>query len=270
MTVVRRVVGVAVLGTALLTSGCGVVAAAGIAAAGRPTVAPGPVARATASRGVDAADLQRRVRAAALAKRTVHVVGRSTGFSVTADVRYDASGHVAEHLTTTLRGLPAEAIVIGHRAWVRSPAFRLGNRWVTGVAGGTDPVSRSLQPMFDQLDSLDPMAQTARTLAGGLTRVGTAVIGGIPVTDYLAHPSVDDLLAAMPRAQADQLRTREITGIAVHLWVDHDFLLRRSTSTLTVSGQRVDTTLEMSHYGDPVSIAPPPPSMVVSAAQLVG
>lgn len=253
---VRRFSVAVALGATLMTSGCGVVAVAGMAGhAPAQVTSSASVRQASGATGLDAAELDRRVSAALRGKHTVHVVFRASGLSASGDVA--EGSQISGHLTVATAGTSVEVILIGGRAWLRSPRLAAG-RWVAARSGGTDPISRSMQPAFDQIAALAPGRPVHRQLAGPVTKGRKARLAdGTVLTEYVAHPSVQDVLDTMPKQQANELRTREITGVAVHLWVDARFVPRRMTSTLTVSGHPVQVSYELSRWGAPVRIVAP-------------
>lgn len=250
------VVGAAVV---LLTSGCAVVPVA-VTATQDTRTAPASVTPAMGTRPgdvVDAAELSRRLVAASRGVDSDHFVMRFSGLTVEGDVSL-RGGRFAARETATLHGAHVEMIVIDSRAWVRAPLLTRG-RWVTARSGGLDRLSRALQPMFDEVTQLEKGEQVRRQVAGTISRGATRTVGGVLLTEYIAHPSAEDVLDAMPKEEADEIRTREITGISAHVWVDGSFLPRTLTSTVTVSGTQYVTRLDLSRFGQRVTIAPPVP-----------
>jgi hypothetical protein len=120
----------------------------------------------------------------------------------------------------------------------------------------------------------DPSAlvSLAQASAPSAREVGSVRLNGVPVTEYsvsLDQAAVTHLLAA-PGLPA-YVHAATYTQLDEQAYVDGLGRVARIVAggTYLESGHavRASTTLDFSHYGTPVSVAPPPPTQVVSEQQ---
>jgi len=182
------------------------------------------------------------------------------------DVATEA-GAVREHLTMTLAGTPMEMILRDDAIYMRSPAFSVGDKWIAARSGGTDLMSRQLQPVFTQIKGLDPAKQVSSYVVGSQKVVGQEPLDGVATTHYTAHPTEAEMRRTLAPAMAGQMASVRLTDISVDTWVDARDLPHKIVSSLKVNGKDVTTTVLMSRFGEPVSIEAPPSSQTTSAPQ---
>jgi len=207
-----------------------------------------------------------RVRAAVLAARTAHIAMTVTGMKAEGDVATEA-GAVREHLTMTLAGTPMEMILRDDAIYMRSPAFSVGDKWIAARSGGTDLMSRQLQPVFTQIKGLDPAKQVSSYVVGSQKVVGQESLDGVATTHYTAHPTEAEMRRTLAPAMAGQMASVRLTDISVDTWVDARDLPHKIVTSMKVNGKDVTTTVLMSRFGEPVSIEAPPSSQTTTAPQ---
>jgi hypothetical protein len=120
----------------------------------------------------------------------------------------------------------------------------------------------------------DPSALVSllQASASSARQVGSVRVDGAPATEYsisLEQAAVTRLLASAGLPAF--VRTASYSQLDLQAYVDGSGRVSRIAATATYpdSGQTVtaSTTLDLSHYGTPVSVAPPPPPQVVPEQQ---
>lgn len=157
------------------------------------------------------------------------------------------------------------------KSWVRIDLAEAAR-----LQGGDFGELQSFAKGGDPRETLDYL----RSIAGGLTRIGTEEIRGVPTAHYFA---VVDWRKAVARAGReankpgllDQLQGPggSIQNIPVDVWVDGDKLVRRMTMEFSVSSPdqqqaKASMSMELFDYGEPVTIEAPPADDVVDSSAL--
>lgn len=162
-----------------------------------------------------------------------------------------------------------------------------GKSWVQVPAGqaisGLDPSSTS------------PASALALLAAGGgsAQRVGTATVDGVPTTEYAmsinaakakadASTNMKVLSPSLRQAFTSELKSMGLGTTEVHAWIDGNGLIRKidetvpltiPNSSLGVSNAAGSTNmtesvqLVYSSFGEPVTVALPPPQSIATWAQ---
>ncbi len=184
-------------------------------------------------------------------------------------------------------GVPALAPLTGGKTWL----------------GGTLP--KDGHPGSSGQATLAILADPARLIgllgssAGPVTRVGPAVLGGVPTTEYRTTVSLAGLASRLDRGHALGARAAAILGrigntsVPVTAWVAGDgtlrqlsasILLTRATlgglvgevasgsangSAATRSTAATTLTVGFSHYGEPVAVSVPPSAQVTNLGSVL-
>lgn len=128
------------------------------------------------------------------------------------------------------------------------------------------------------------MLQYLRAVSGGITKVGTATVSGIPTTEYKATIAFSKYPSEVPpaeRAQARQAiaaveKLANVKAFPITVWVDSNHLVRRMQfafdGSVASTGQSLKTTmtLNITGYGAQPAPAIPPASQVMDASALLG
>jgi hypothetical protein len=126
------------------------------------------------------------------------------------------------------------------------------------------------------------MLQYLRAESGGITKVGTATVAGVPTTEYKATIQLDkypNLLPANQRAAAkqaiQQLETMtKLHSIPMNVWIDNQHLVRQIAMAFneqiptggTITAQ---ITMQLSHYGPQPAPTLPPANQVTDLGALL-
>lgn len=138
--------------------------------------------------------------------------------------------------------------------------------------GGVDP---------NQLKSLNPtQVLSSLTSATVVTKLGSATIGGTPVTHYRVSVNPTAAVKALPKAQRAQalksIHQLGVKTVPVDVYVGKAGYLRRVESTLAEikaqkgsAGVTIKASLDLSDYGVKVHAVAPPARKVADANKLV-
>jgi hypothetical protein len=160
---------------------------------------------------------------------------------------------------TVLRFLASE-----ERGWyglpAGSPLRADGTRWV-----GFPAPSGTAAPVEDPLAFLSAM-----TADGEIRDHGAEQVGGVATRHYQGALDFDALVEEVSRQQGSGLMTGQLAGVDVdavmHLWLADDGLPRRIRVELDVEGMDFRVQFELSEFGAPVEVSPPPPDEVLGVA----
>jgi hypothetical protein len=146
-----------------------------------------------------------------------------------------------------------------------------GYSWVsTDLAPGSPPVPGiGVGGVLADPSGLVALLQASESSARD---VGSVQVDGAPATEYSIALSQAELTHVLASAGLPSIvRSAPFTELNEQAYVDGTGRVSRivAVGTYPVSGQSVTatTTLDLSHYGTPVSIAPPPSSQVVPEGQ---
>jgi hypothetical protein len=138
-----------------------------------------------------------------------------------------------------------------------------------GASGST------LQSLFSQLQSSSPATQTTELATSkNAHKVGTGVIGGVPVTEYAGSYSISQALAALPASERSALGTSisaaGISSSQFKIWIDGSNQPRKIVITESGTAINETTTVNIVSYNQPVSIEVPTAAQtyVIPASQL--
>jgi hypothetical protein len=137
-----------------------------------------------------------------------------------------------------------------------------------------------------------------RAITGDVSAQGTEEVQGVPTTQYTATLRLADVLAGVAPSEREAVDRAvaasglDLSSLAVPLgvWIDGEGLPRRLTMDLApvlssvagatgaggnagvaaAVGALGTTTIEFSHWGEPVTVTVPPPAQVVDARDVPG
>jgi hypothetical protein len=156
-----------------------------------------------------------------------------------------------------------------------------GKSWIAvdaGMPGGPGPVGSLLGPPGSSIDPADLLASLT-AISSSVTRLGTSVIRGVPVTGLRVDVDPVKAAARVPRwERAGFTEFAQILGpgaIPVDVWVDGQNLVRRVTFSLHLPGgagappgARLVQSTDFYDFGVPVRVWAPPAAQIASMAQL--
>jgi LppX_LprAFG lipoprotein len=163
----------------------------------------------------------------------------------------DTATKAADLTFTTSGGSQAEVIVDDGVAYAKLPTVPILKPW---VRLDVDELAGSQLQSLAQLDPHDWLQ--ALLAAGQVQSLGAETVQGTPTTHYRAtiDPSV---LAHLPWAQP-VLERLGLTAVPVDVWVDGQGLVRQEKLDFQVKGVAMHLTANLSDFGSPVSVTPPP------------
>lgn len=167
--------------------------------------------------------------------------------------------------------IPIQEIISSKAIYMKIPglARMTGRPWLkislTKLSG---KLGASLGQLLQNLQNSNPLDQTRILAVSKNARVtGTEVIGGVRTTRYSGSYSASAALASLsPRLRklmAPALKT--VTGdVRFTVWIDAQHQVRRVAETEKVSGETVDTLINVTAINQPVQITLPPSSQVAT------
>ncbi len=137
------------------------------------------------------------------------------------------------------------------KPWVKLPLSELSS--LTGA---------NLNQLFSQAQANNPLTQTQMlTASPDVHKVGTGVIGGVPVTEYAGTYSIDKGLASLPAnvrsSLSSQIASLGIKTSQFHVWIDGQSQVRKLTVNLTASKLTETVTETITSINQPVTITLP-------------
>lgn len=154
-----------------------------------------------------------------------------------------------------------------------------GKSWMRTDLGGNGTATGRIAR---QLDGMDPARQLKNLLAGGrVTVVGEETVAGVKTVHYTSSaPKVAYLRQADPKARPELERLLAgVKDVRTDLWVDEQYLMRRSRSVLGTTGvgtdivgtdvAGTDIAVEYTDYGRPLDVLAPPAADTVDFAALM-
>lgn len=207
------------------------------------------------------------------------------------DVSFGGKGAVdadanAASLTMDLSGLPlpqsaratAEIVYARGVMYLRMPLLAKGlpgaKPWLKLDLG---KVAASRGVDLGALGGADPAQALAQLRAAGdVEKVGTETVQGEETTRY--HAVVDPAHAAGLTASQRAALQRALRGtggsVPVDVWIDRDGHIRRETMTFdygkALGGARMTMTMNLSRFGEPVSVVVPAADQTVDLVSLLG
>jgi hypothetical protein len=209
---------------------------------------------------VDFADVMTKSAQAVKDKKTGHLSMDMAGLgAVEADVDYGSSSP-AMSMTMELSGQKMQLLFVDKTFYMGGDVFSAmtgGKKWIKADPNGSDPLSKQLAPMFEQMDSM--AANPAEQFAAMKGVKATVVRSDPSSTTYDVSLSKDEIskLQQLPGLGADAAKSLP-DGIEYSITLDKDQL--PTLVETQVQGQSVKVT--MSKWGEAVSVKAPPASEV--------
>lgn len=162
----------------------------------------------------------------------------------------------------------SEFLVIGERAWSRSGdggmlgVFPAG-KWLEFSSGKDDEFSGS-----DELD-FRVFVQTLFA-AADVEELGEEAVEGVPTRHFsgtvtaAAVKASPDIDPEIKESLAGELEGSEANEAKIEAWVDREFQIRKFAQTSADDSGPYRMTMTLNNFGQPVSIAAPPKSEVLS------
>jgi hypothetical protein len=222
------------------------------------------------------------------------------GFSVTAHGSIDERTRSGE-MSMDLSGIPGAAALSGGGSGTMRMIFQYpviymsapflagqlpeGKTWMkldltkAAQAAGVDLSQLS---SFNQTDPTQ-FLEYLRASSGGVVRVGTETVDGVPSTHYQAALQLSSVLDRLPAseqsaAKAELEKLGNAGAIPVDVWVDAQGRVRRIEMTVAANlptgttgaaaGVSGTITMDFSSYGSVPPIVPPPASEVFDASSI--
>jgi hypothetical protein len=214
-----------------------------------------------------------------LAKGVGRVTASVPGLSSLAGGGTQGSVDVISDGTNVYLKVPGVASLTGGKPWVETS--------LSGLASltGSSVSSLSLSTLADPSQALNMLG----SLGSPVTKVGTVPLNGEQTTEYQTTITVADIVprlshgSAASSAAAKAIQQLGVPSVPVTAWVGGDGLLRQLSVTVDLShaslgglvgglapdpsgssteGAKVNLTVGLSHYGEPVSVSVPSASDV--------
>ncbi|HYW28399.1 MAG TPA: hypothetical protein VE824_01220, partial [Gaiellales bacterium] len=198
-----------------------------------------------------------------------------------------ALGELRLSMSAAGRSFPMEERIIGTVFYMRSPVFAqqlpAGKRWLKFDLSAMGSAGSALSSAMNNGTS-DP-TQTLTYLqatADSIQNLGSEDIGGASTTHYHAvvifKKAVELLVQRASPAQRPALRRlyaqfesqTGVTDYPADVWVDSAGLVRKMhySMPMTTTGEAMDVTMTMSHFGTPVHVAAPPAGQVADLSRM--
>ncbi len=208
---------------------------------------------------VDFADVMTKSAQAVKDKKTGHMsMDLASLGAMEADVDY-GSGSPAMSMTMEMSGQTMQILVVDKVFYMGGDMFSAmsgGKKWIKADPNGSDPFSKQLAPLFDQMDSM--VANPAQQFADMKGVKATVAKTDSSSTTYDVKLTKDELSKLqLPGVGADAGKSLP-DGIEYSITLDKDQL--PTLVETQVQGQSVKVT--MSKWGEAVKIAAPPASQV--------
>ena len=271
----------------LALGGAGVLAAAGCGTQ-VATAGPAPTARPAAAAGLAAAVTRTTAQTARIAATmTMQMQGMTVSFTESGAFDF------ARSRGTLSMSSPVgfTEVLVPPKMYIKMPAgagasLPKGKSWIAVDPGALGDLTASglegaLPGPFGAGNS-DPadLLASLTAISGGVTKQGTATIGGVPVTQYRVNVDLAKAAARVPgweRASFNEFAQSLGAGtVPVDVWVDSHNLVRRMREALhvpgdlgTPAGTVVTQTTDFYDFGVPVRVSAPPAAEVASLSQLI-
>jgi hypothetical protein len=123
--------------------------------------------------------------------------------------------------------------------------------------------------LLQNLQNSNPLSQIRLlTVAKNLRAVGTQVVDGVQTTEYTgsyaASAALADMSPSLRTALGSYLKTLGSSTLRFRVWIDAQHQLRKVVDVVTVAGQTVTTTVNITAINQSVNVTLPPASQVAS------
>lgn len=254
---------VVLVGVGVLAAGCGTKMAPGVDLAAAVTRTAGQTARIAVT-------------------TTMQMPGMSVSFTETGVFDFARS----RGMVSMQNPVGITEIFLPPKAYIKMPGgaggpLPHGKSWIAvdaGMPGGPGAVGSLLGPPGISTDPADLLASLT-AISSSVTRLGTSVIRGVPVTGLRVKIDPAKAAGRVPRwERAGFAEFAQILGpgaIPVDVWVDGQNLVRRVTLSLHLpggagapAGARLAQSTDFYDFGVPVRVSAPPAAQIASMPQL--
>jgi hypothetical protein len=170
-----------------------------------------------------------------------------------------------------------EMVLVDRTLYMKMPAELAGKAgsdgkpWIKISADGTDPMSKAMAPLFDQMEETVDVTKSLEKIkeAGTITSSGEETLDGEKVTRYAITVDVAKLAEiqqdpTLKQAAEAQIKAG-ITKIDQELWLNSDNLPVKVTTQIPMPGAGNGTaTILFKDWGQPVDISAPPADQVTT------
>jgi hypothetical protein len=222
---------------------------------------------AVSARHLDEAGLVRALTVGQMKAGSAHVAMRVTGAT-----SLTAQGDVADHgknpqmrMTMTMAQLgngKMELRYVDGILYLHIPKLTPAGTFVrVDPQDRNNPLSRNFGSLSEQLNPLNSLA-AMKSGVRQVRYVGHETVDGTPTDHYVVTVDGAALTKAMQQPQSSAL-PRQLT---YHMWLDQQHLLRRMRFQLL----GLSTEMNVTRWGEPVHVEPPPKSKTVDPSRLAG
>jgi len=171
-----------------------------------------------------------------------------------------------------------EMVIVDKAFYMKLPASLAGQGglssdkpWIKISADGTDPMSKALGPMLEQMGQNFDVTKQMQQLkdAGEITKTAKETLDGQETTHYWIKIDMLKAIAAtqtdpqMKKAAEDAAKKAGSTTAEMEMWVTADNLPAQIKMNMAAAqGQTVSMTAKYSDWGQPVEISAPPADQV--------
>jgi hypothetical protein len=143
--------------------------------------------------------------------------------------------------------------------------------WLKISASGTDPLSKMLGPLLEQMGNSFDVSKTMDQIktAGTITKSAKETLDGAETTHYWVSVDVAKSLQAQPglspelrKLAEDELAKSGTKTLEQQIWINKDNLPVQITMQLPAQGQTTNMTMKYLDWGQPVDIQEPPANQV--------
>lgn len=209
---------------------------------------------------IDGEVLAAKVVDAMIAKKTAHASLAIAGAPAGAG-QYEFSSPPKVAMKMSQQGVDLQIVQVGGITYIKGiPGTK--KPWFTFDPKGTDAFSKLMASMVDSSKSNDPRALISMMNGVKGRDLGTEHVDGAPTHHYVFEVP----LSAYGRVLSPQLLSvmkGMMKGLIVMAyWVDDEFLPRKLSTVMTLSGNEQETVITYSDWGNPVTIVAPPAAQV--------
>ncbi len=184
---------------------------------------------------------------------------------------------------------------VGGELYIESPSFARidgGKAWIRVDQSSYLHHESSLLGPLAGLSTGDPMQALAmlRDVSSSVTRVGTAQMNGVAVTEYRADVKIASLFGKLGQSEgavgspgsgnsgASARRTRQaekllnahgIDSLPLYVWIDGQGRVRQVEVKVSLGGVTSTTVISMSAFGIPVAVAATPAAQTANGSSLM-
>jgi hypothetical protein len=170
-----------------------------------------------------------------------------------------------------------EMVIVDKAFYMKLPAslagqggFSADKPWIKISADGTDPMSKALGPMLEQMGQNFDVTKQMQQLkdAGEITKTAKETLDGQETTHYWIKIDMLKAIAAtqtdpqLKKAAEDAATKSGNTTAEMEMWVTTDNLPAQIKMNMAAQGQTVSMTAKYTDWGKPVEITAPPADQV--------